>query len=100
MSKKVKVPGKASLLEQGVSVISTDHVVEQQNQVLIERFGGLTGRLCYEGFFGRKKPCEVCALERAIESGRNETHELETEDGRTYQFQFIPFRDANGVEGY
>ncbi len=86
-----------SSLERGVSIISADYVVEYQNQVLIKRFGDLKGRQCYEGFFGRKEPCEICALRRAIDSGSSETHEVTTGDGRLYEFQFIPFRDVNGV---
>lgn len=85
------------LLEQGVSIILMDYVVEYQNRLLIERFGDLKGELCYEGYYGRKKPCEICALRQAIESGRSEVHEVKTKDGRVYEFQFIPFTDASGV---
>ena len=85
------------LLEQGVSIILMDYVVEHQNRLLIERFGDLKGKLCYEGYYGRKKPCEVCALRQAIESGRSEVHEVKTKDGRIHEFRFIPFTDAGGV---
>ncbi len=85
------------LLEQGVSIILMDYVVEHQNRLLIERFGDLKGKLCYEGYYGRKKPCEFCALRQAIESGRSEVHEVKTKDGRIHEFRFIPFTDASGV---
>ncbi len=85
------------LLEQGVSIILMDYVVEHQNRLLIERFGVLKGKLCYEGYYGRKKPCEFCALRQAIESGRSEVHEVKTKDGRIHEFRFIPFTDAGGV---
>jgi len=85
------------LLEQGVSIILMDYVVEHQNRLLIERFGDLKGKLCYEGYYGRKKPCEFCALRQAIESGRSKVHEVKTKDGRIHEFRFIPFTDASGV---
>jgi PAS domain S-box-containing protein len=86
-----------SLLEQGVSVISADYVVEYQNQELMEKFGDLRGRKCYEGFFGREEPRERCALKRAIEGGISEVCELTSRRGRVYESQFSPFRDACGV---
>jgi len=86
-----------SLLEQGIAVISADCVIEYQNQALVEKFGDLTAVKCYEGFFGRKEPCEICALKRAIESSVSEVHEVTSKCGRIYESRFIPFRDTSGV---
>jgi PAS domain S-box-containing protein len=94
---KRKASDIPSLLEQGVSVISADYIIEYQNQVLTGRFGDLRGRKCYEGFYQRKEPLKICALRQAIESGVSKVHEVTSGNGRIYETQFIPFRDASGV---
>ncbi len=65
--------------------------------MLVERFGDLRGKLCYEGYYWCEKPCELCAVSQCIKNGCDETRELTTHEGKTYELQFMPFRDAGGV---
>ena len=94
---KRKATNIPSLLEQGVSIISADYVIEYQSQTLLESFGDVKGRRCYKVFFGRKEPCATCALRRAIDSGARETQVVASSNGRIYAFQFIPFTDTGGA---
>ncbi|MCK4226589.1 hypothetical protein KAX29_06840, partial [candidate division WOR-3 bacterium] len=95
MSKKEDRVGKgvrASNLpppDKGVNIMSADYVVEYQSQALIQRFGDLKGKLCYEAYYGRKEPCGTCRLKQSTESGRYEAFEVIDKDNRTYEFQFI-----------
>ena len=40
----------------GIDIVGTDYKVHFQNQVLQERFGDLTGKLCYENYMGLERP--------------------------------------------
>ena len=43
----------------GVTVIDRDFNVVFQNESLHQKFGTITGRLCYEAYRGRVEPCNA-----------------------------------------
>ncbi|RJR31380.1 MAG: PAS domain-containing sensor histidine kinase [Desulfobacteraceae bacterium] len=62
----------------------------------------LKGRACYEGLIGRDKPCEGCAIVKAMETGRIEralmhVAKMNGIDGESYWDTYcVPMRDNAG----
>ncbi len=91
-----KLHGILSSFADGVDIVSRDYRVQFQNKFLTDRFGDLTGRLCYEGYMARNEPCEFCPMVKAIANSRTESVELVTADGRNYELLATPFVDIDG----
>jgi PAS domain-containing protein len=81
----------------GIDVVGIDYRVLLQSQTLRERFGDLTGELCYEKYMGLKEPCDFCPMVAAIQSGKVESVELTRVDGRSYELLSAPLPDADGT---
>ena len=60
----------------GIDIVSYDYKVQFQNKLLVDRFGDLRGKLCYEEYMNRPKPCSDCPMRTAIENNRVERTEL------------------------
>ena len=61
---------------------------------------GFLGQRCYQSRHGRAEPCDVCAVQRCFASGKVESGEGETPDGRIWQLHAAPvFDDHGAVEG-
>ena len=83
-------------MEDGLDVVGRDYTVKFQNRVLFERFGDLTGQLCYEGYMGLAEPCESCPMVKAIETGEPHRAELQGLDSRHYEITSMPLRNPDG----
>ncbi|MBL7210036.1 MAG: hypothetical protein ISS52_08055, partial [Dehalococcoidia bacterium] len=60
----------------GTDIVGIDYGVQFQNQVLQERFGDLTGELCYKGYMALEKPCDFCPMTKAVKDNKLESVEL------------------------
>jgi len=56
----------------------------------------LVGRLCYEVWPQRRKPCVGCPVAKARETGKPAQHEMTTPDGRVWFVSGYPILDENG----
>ena len=83
--------------EIGIDVVGTDYKVLFQNQVLTNKFGDLTSKLCYEYYMGFKKPCDFCPMIKAIENNRVEKVELTDVNGRDYEILSAPLPNPDGT---
>lgn len=81
----------------GVDIVSTDNEVLSQSQTLIERFGDLRGKKCYENYMGLPEPCEDCPMQKAVLSGHVERVELKASDGRDYEILASPLQNPDGT---
>jgi len=81
----------------GMDIVGIDYKVLYQNRFLQERFGDITGKLCYETYIGLKKPCDVCPMMKAVRSGSVENAELTGVDGRTYDLISAPIPNPDGT---
>jgi PAS domain S-box-containing protein len=88
-----------SLLEH-VVYQDTDHRVLWANQGACNSAGmtreGLMGRHCYEVWAGRESPCEDCPVAKARDTGKRESLEKVTPDGRWWYIVGYPVRDDSG----
>jgi PAS domain S-box-containing protein len=57
----------------------------------------LADRHCYEIWQGRDKPCVDCPVVKARETGRLQTAEMVTQDGKIWSVQGYPVKDAKGA---
>ncbi len=101
-SKRTEQERKAildSLLEH-VVYQDTEMNVVWANQAACHSAGmtreGLMGRRCYEVWAGRESPCEDCPVARAHDTGKPESLEKVTPDGRWWYIQGYPVRDDSG----
>ncbi|KPK42998.1 MAG: hypothetical protein AMJ78_00035 [Omnitrophica WOR_2 bacterium SM23_29] len=82
--------------EIGIDIIGLDYKIVFQNKTLKERFGDLTGKLCYESYMGSKKPCDYCPMLEAIKNNKVESVELTGADGRNYVLFSAPLPNPVG----
>jgi len=85
-----------SSLGEGVDIVGPDYRIYFQNQLLLDRFGDLRGRLCYEAYMGRSEPCASCPMVKAIQTNTTQSVELVGADGRHYEVISSPFVDTDG----
>jgi len=83
--------------EIGIDIIGLDCKVISQNQTLQERFGDLTGKLCYENYMGLEKPCDFCPMTKAVKGNKVESVELTAADGRDYRLLSAPLPNPDGT---
>jgi len=88
-----------SLLEH-VVYQDTDMNVVWANQTACSSVGktrqDIVGRRCYEIWAGRESACEDCPVVKARDTGKPETVERMTPDGRWWYIQGYPVRDDHG----
>ncbi len=83
----------------GIDIVGTDYRVLFQNQTLKEKFGDLTGKLCYESYMGLNEPCHSCPMIKAINNNSVESTELTGVDGRDYELISAPLLNPDGTIG-
>jgi PAS domain S-box-containing protein len=83
-----------------VAYQDTDHTVLWTNKCAANAVGknqeDLKGRKCYEIWAHREKPCEMCPVEKAIETGKIQNHEITTANGRIWDIKGYPIRNDQG----
>ena len=84
------------LADIGIDIVSIDHTILFQNQVLLNRFESSTASTCYERYMNRGKPCDLCPMEKAVKNNRLERAELTAPDGKTYEILSAPLPDSKG----
>ena len=83
---------------EGVGILRQDHTIEYQNRTLTDEIGEHVGAPCYRAFRGREVPCEPCAMEEAVRTGKLQQCELDIPGGRTFEHTYTTFRDATGED--
>ncbi|MCP4602448.1 MAG: PAS domain S-box protein [Proteobacteria bacterium] len=89
--------GGLAALNIGVDIVTEDREVVYQNKTLLDQFGDLTGKKCYEGYMGRKDSCDPCVMKQALEDNDIHRTELETPNGRFYELISAPFADESST---
>jgi PAS domain S-box-containing protein len=79
----------------GIDIVTKDYKVLFQNQVLKEKFGDITGKLCYEEYMGLKAPCDFCPMIKALKNNTIESTELIGVDGSNYELFSAPYLDSD-----
>jgi len=81
----------------GIDIVGTDYKILFQNQTLQDRFGDLTGEICYEKYMGLEKPCDFCPMIEAIKSNKVESVQLTGNDGRNYELFSASLPNPDGT---
>jgi PAS domain S-box-containing protein len=84
-----------SHLQEGVSIISHDRVVEYQNAIFDTYFGDCEGKTCHAAIHGEGQPCEPCLMKAAVETGQIQQTEFEAPDGRSFEKAYTPLMDVD-----
>jgi DNA-binding CsgD family transcriptional regulator len=81
----------------GIDIVTYDYKVQFQNKLLVDKFGDLRGKLCYEEYMNRAKPCSDCPMRKAIENNRVERTESLAANGRNYELISTPIKNPDGT---
>ena len=81
----------------GIDIVGLDYKIIGQNQILKDRFGDITGKICYEEYMGFDTPCDFCPMIKAIKNNTIEKVELKASNGRNYEITSAPFQDTDGT---
>ncbi|MBW1783680.1 MAG: PAS domain S-box protein, partial [Deltaproteobacteria bacterium] len=81
----------------GVDIVGLNYRILHQNKVLVEAFGDITGKLCYENYMGLEIPCDSCPMTVAVKSGEVERAEMTGSDGRHYEILSAPLPSHDGA---
>ncbi len=83
-----------------VAYQDAEHRVIWANRAAVESAGftneELLGRYCYEVWQGRNKPCVNCPIEKVWKTGRLETEEIHSSDGRVWSVRANPVKNKAG----
>ncbi len=82
--------------EIGIDIVGLDYKIYYQNRVLKESFGKLSGKLCYEKYMERNKPCDACNIKKAVKKKKVFETDLQGRDGRYYKILSAPFPNPDG----
>jgi CheY-like chemotaxis protein/GAF domain-containing protein len=82
--------------EIGINIVRSDYVVLFQNQTLKNRFGDVTGELCYKVFMGLNQPCTSCPVERAVRTNAVQNQEVVGVCKKYYEIISAPFPSPDG----
>ncbi|MFH2099429.1 MAG: MASE3 domain-containing protein [Pseudomonadota bacterium] len=75
-----------------------DYTVRFANRVFREKFGDPDGQPCHQLLWNREEPCEICPLERVLETGDPMRMQWNpAPDGRIYDLYDYPFTDTDGT---
>ncbi|MBU7018447.1 MAG: PAS domain S-box protein [Theionarchaea archaeon] len=83
-------------VEMGITIIGKGFTIQFQNQTLEERFGDVTGRLCYESYLGTKEACPFCPISRTLVTNNVESAGITGPGGTYYQIISAPFPNPDG----
>ncbi len=80
---------------EGMYIVNKDFVLEFQNNIIRDQFGGSIGKICYESIFQRDKPCSFCHMQESI--SKNCIKQLETDflNHKHYDIIFSPFQESD-----
>lgn len=91
-----KFKGMLTAVGQGMHIVNRDYTIEYQNDVLRDDFGDRMGEKCYAVYKHRSKPCDVCAMHKAIETNSTQRTEVIMANGRYYEQSYAPYMDVDG----
>ena len=94
-SERDKLERILSHLHEGVSIISSDYLMEYQNDNFSAYFGNCAGKPCHAAIHCRQRPCEPCLMQTAVDTGRIQQTEFETPDGRSFEKAYTPVTGAD-----
>lgn len=75
----------------GIDIVSKDHEILYQNQVLKENFGDCLGGICYEKYMGKDNQCDFCQMEDTIKYNEIKRNELKGVNNRIYEIISAPY---------
>jgi PAS domain S-box-containing protein len=67
------------------------------NHMFVERFGEPGDRPCHVVIQCRQEPCPACEVRAVFETGKEQTREFVSHDGRHYQVFDYPFHERDGT---
>jgi PAS domain S-box-containing protein/putative nucleotidyltransferase with HDIG domain len=83
--------------EIGIGIVGLDYKIYYQNSVLEKRFGKSSGRLCYQVYMDRNKPCDNCKINNAVREMKVYEIESRGRGERYYRVISAPLPNTDGT---
>jgi len=83
--------------EIGIDIVGLDYKIYYQNSILQKIFGNVPGKLCYQIYMDRNKPCDNCNIKKAVREKKVYETELQGKDNRYYKVFSAPFPNPDGT---
>ena len=80
---------------EGLYIVNTDFIIEFQNHIVRDLFGGSVGSNCYKSIFKRDTPCSFCLMQASISENCSKQLETDFLNQRQYDILFSPFQEAD-----
>ncbi|MFX1425577.1 MAG: PAS domain S-box protein [Promethearchaeota archaeon] len=81
----------------GIDIISNNHEIIYQNQVLKENFGDCIGKICYESYMSNQSKCNLCQMEETLEYNEIKKNELKAANDKLYEIISAPYPNSDGT---
>ena len=95
-SERDKFQGVLNAIGEGLYIVNRNFIIEYQNKILIESFGNMEGKKCYNAFFQLNEPCEFCNMHEVLKSGETLGVETVITEGKSFDIFFSPYTDLDG----
>ena len=86
-----------SAMVDGMYVVTKDYKIDFMNKVLIDTFGDQTGKICYQAFYGSKKPCLQCNPPAVLRGNIERWVWDSDKQDKAFEFTQMPMRNADGT---
>jgi len=80
---------------EGMYIVNKSFVIEFQNNIVRDQFGGRVGKICYKTMFQRDEPCSFCLMQNSIKENRTKQLETDFLNQKHYDIIFSPFRESD-----
>ncbi|MDA3971891.1 MAG: ATP-binding protein [Desulfobulbaceae bacterium] len=94
-NEKSKLKSILQATGQGMHIVNKDYTIEFQNNILKNLFSDTLGQRCYFVYKQRTTPCDVCRMQIALQTDKQQTTELTMVNNRCYTQRYAPFVDTD-----
>jgi PAS domain S-box-containing protein len=90
-----KLQGILSAIDEGVSIVNQDFLIEYQSNYLRNLVGDCQGKTCYQVFHQQPCQCDPCLMMEVLANDQIRQAGFETPDGRSFEKTYAPIIDID-----
>lgn len=91
-----KLKGILDTMADGVYIVNRQYEIEYVNSALVQEYGPVDGRKCYEYSYDRAEPCLWCNKPEVFSGGSALCEWYSSRTGKTYELLERPIRNFDG----
>ena len=83
-------------MQEGIYIINKDYEIQYVNTMIINEFGPVGNKLCYEYFHDSNKPCSFCTNDKVFAGESVRWEWMSPKNGKTYDLIDTPLKNSDG----